>query len=616
MALVAETGEVVSFCPQPLNSSNTSYIANQWLQAFQNGSCFILKELKESGRNIEIGGICISGNGPTVVLKNGRTLLWNDPAALSESAGAPFPRSKSFFLPRIAALRNLYPAEWNASARVFSGPEFAVYKLTGTEITLLPEQRYAEAYWTPESLEEFNISPDLLPEFVLPGSECGTLNAEYAKLTGITKGTPVFCGGPDFVTALIGTNTLKPGRICDRAGSSEGLNMCSDRPYFSENLRTLPSVIPGLWNISYIIPHSGSLFSQFRNEISSLEGREISYEEITQYSVNDKNSEGWRIITELKEKRRKGLMELYSAAEKTGLKTEDCIYITGGQARNKLWLQENADGIKTSIAVSNIADSELIGDAVIGFYSLKKFASLQEAANHIVRTSEIIRPAEKTEKKLKIYSIPEKLKAIIFDIDSTLYTSESYAFEQVDAQIRFWAKKQGISEATARNRISQFRKKWSASHDGKKISLGNAFTYFGVTIEESIQMRRDLLEPANFLKRDENLIQTLLLLKEKYSLICVTNNPVKPAQKTLKALGIDNIIPDIIGLDTCGKSKPAKEPFMLACKMTDARPEECLAVGDRYDMDIALPLELGMGGILVSGVKDVYNLPEILQNHF
>ena len=129
-------------------------------------------------------------------------------------------------------------------------------------------------------------------------------------------------------------------------------------------------------------------------------------------------------------------------------------------------------------------------------------------------------------------------------------------------------------------------------------------------------MRRDLLEPANFLKRDENLIQTLLQLKEKYSLICVTNNPVKPAQKTLKALGIDNIIPDIIGLDTCGKSKPAKEPFMLACKMTDARPEECLAVGDRYDMDIALPLELGMGGILVSGVKDVYTLPEILQNHF
>jgi phosphoglycolate phosphatase/putative hydrolase of the HAD superfamily len=35
-------------------------------------------------------------------------------------------------------------------------------------------------------------------------------------------------------------------------------------------------------------------------------------------------------------------------------------------------------------------------------------------------------------------------------------------------------------------------------------------------------------------------------------------------------------------------------------------------VGDRYDIDIDLPLKLGMGGILVDGVKDVYKLPGIL----
>jgi hypothetical protein len=29
-------------------------------------------------------------------------------------------------------------------------------------------------------------------------------------------------------------------------------------------------------------------------------------------------------------------------------------------------------------------------------------------------------------------------------------------------------------------------------------------------------------------------------------------------------------------------------------------------------MDIALPLELGAGGVLVDGVADVYQLPEIL----
>jgi phosphoglycolate phosphatase/putative hydrolase of the HAD superfamily len=37
-------------------------------------------------------------------------------------------------------------------------------------------------------------------------------------------------------------------------------------------------------------------------------------------------------------------------------------------------------------------------------------------------------------------------------------------------------------------------------------------------------------------------------------------------------------------------------------------------VGDRYDIDITLPLELGMGGVLVDGVEDVYRLPEIFEN--
>jgi phosphoglycolate phosphatase/putative hydrolase of the HAD superfamily len=35
-------------------------------------------------------------------------------------------------------------------------------------------------------------------------------------------------------------------------------------------------------------------------------------------------------------------------------------------------------------------------------------------------------------------------------------------------------------------------------------------------------------------------------------------------------------------------------------------PESCVSIGDRYDIDIATPLEMGMGGVLVTGVEDVY----------
>ena len=215
---------------------------------------------------------------------------------------------------------------------------------------------------------------------------------------------------------------------------------------------------------------------------------------------------------------------------------------------------------------------------------------------------------------MKIYKIPTDLKAFIFDIDSTLYTNQAYAFEQVDCQVRQFAKERGITADEARRMVADYRKKFAAEHNGSKVSLGNTLLAFGVPISQSVQWRRELLEPADFLSRDQKLIEALKLLQSKYQLICVTNNPVLPARKTLEAIGISDFFPEIVGLDTCLKSKPALEPFQTAVERLsksageEIKAENCLAVGDRYDMDLALPLEMGMGGILVSGVEEVYQI--------
>ena len=213
---------------------------------------------------------------------------------------------------------------------------------------------------------------------------------------------------------------------------------------------------------------------------------------------------------------------------------------------------------------------------------------------------------------MKIYKIPADLRAFICDIDSTLYTNTAYAFEQVDCQVRQFAKERGISADEARRMVADYRKKFAAEHNGSKVSLGNTLLAFGVPIEQSVQWRRELLEPADFLSRDEKLIETLKNLQAKYNLICVTNNPILPARKTLEACGVSDFFPDIVGLDTCFKSKPALEPFLTAVERlgSDIKAENVLAVGDRYDMDLALPLEMGMGGILVKGVDDVYQIPK------
>lgn len=213
---------------------------------------------------------------------------------------------------------------------------------------------------------------------------------------------------------------------------------------------------------------------------------------------------------------------------------------------------------------------------------------------------------------MKIHKIPQTIQTLIFDIDSTLYTNSAYAYEQVDCQVREFAKLKNMTSDEARKLVFDFRKKFAAENNGKKISLGNLLTNFGISIEQSVQWRNDLMRPEGFLVRDEKLICELQILSKKYKLICVTNNPVKPARKTLEVIGISDFFEHIVGLDTCYKSKPAREPFEKALELTKTAAENAVAIGDRYDLDIELPLRMGMGGIEVSGVEDVYGLNVIL----
>ncbi|MGP1459203.1 MAG: HAD family hydrolase [Treponema sp.] len=597
--IITEAGDAIAVCTEALGADGTDFIANEWLSALKNAASKMRAHLNC------VDALCISGNGPTLASENGRTLLWNAPLP-PECAAL---KTHSLFIPKIKAFAALYPDDWNKTDCLLSGPEFLIFKLTGERVTILPEARFAEAYWTDEELQAFGIPKEKLAPFVPLGHIAGTLLPEAAALLSLPPETKVVCGGPDFVAAMIGTNTLSAGKICDCAGSSEGINLCTDKPFFEKGFLTLPSVVSGLWNIASLSVKSGSLVAEHKKRFEAFTGQSLSYSDLIERSLDDKNSEGGRILSGIKKNVRESVRHLRAAAQKNGVRSDNEMAVTGGQAKSARWMQEKADGAGIGVRVSALEDAELLGDAAIAQTALGRYGTIQEAASALVKTAQTYTPAAHSG-GMKVYRIPARLKTIIFDIDSTLYTNEEYAFEQVDVQIRRFAEQRGLSAGDARTMISEFRRKWSAEHGGAKISLGNALTNFGVSIEESVEMRRTLLRPEDFLARDEKLIAALGALKEKYALICVTNNPVLPAQKTISALGVDALISEIIGLDTCNKSKPAPELFLLAAFRTAAAPEQCLSVGDRYDMDIALPLKLGMGGILVSGVNDVYALPE------
>lgn len=209
---------------------------------------------------------------------------------------------------------------------------------------------------------------------------------------------------------------------------------------------------------------------------------------------------------------------------------------------------------------------------------------------------------------MRCINLPKKISALIFDIDNTLYSNEEYAFEQVDVQIRAFARLQRIKPDEAREMVEAERRAWADAHKGEEITLANIMLKFGIPIDQIIEWRNKLIKPENYLKPDERLIREFNELASKYKIIAITNNPVSTGIRNLEAIGISSFFEHVVGLDTCGVSKPAPAPFIKACELLGVPFEEIVSIGDRFAIDIATPLNFGLGGILVTGPEDIYFL--------
>lgn len=423
-ALVSDKGQVLSFSKIEFTSTDKSKIALEWFEALKESISALKKNQIESlsenenlvdskTGTLNIDAICISGNGPTIVSEDGTTLLWNAPVdsslipdikkILPPELSEKF--SHSLFLPRILAFKNLYKNQFEKQ-KIFSGPEYLIWRLSNSQITILPEDRYEAAYWndqvltaisgstannsSPEKNEStgINCSPSMGP-FVKPGFNCGTITKEIASQLKISSSAKVIAGGPDFTVALIGTNTLQQGKLCNRAGSSEGLNWCTAKPVFASGIRTLPSVIPGLWNASILSHNSGDRIADSKQAYEKENNVEISFSQYIKLCLEEKDKNGAQILQELSDFFKDGISKFRTLSKENNIPLRETVMVTGGQAKNPLWLKHKAECSQINLATCEIPDSELIGDAVLASYGLGLYDSIQEAAEKMVKIKNV-----------------------------------------------------------------------------------------------------------------------------------------------------------------------------------------------------------------------------------
>jgi xylulokinase len=431
-AVFSHDGDLVEKASQPisLKSSGNPNMheadPKEWIHAIGE-----LSMRFSAGMNREIQAIVVSGNGPTLILTDADgtviypAMTWMDRRGIEESRivneKCGIFVDPSFFLPKALWIKRNEPEIYDRTEFFFTCPEYAAFYLTGEAVTVFPGEGLENFMWTDEIVRSLDLDPRKFPPFVDFGHPVGAVNSTAARELGVRKGVPVFAGGPDFIMSILGTAAVVPGRACDRAGTSEGINICSNLPIEDSRLMCYRHIAKDYWNITGIISTSGKAFDWFRG----LEmGDELSAAEMDKLAATSRPGSGKLLFLPYLSGERAPIWDPHARGvfagltlnhekkdlaravlESTGFAIRDVLTvmeenkvsadelrIAGNPAKSDIWNQIKADITGKNILVPSAYDSELVGDLCVALKGLGEYKSLPEAALQLVRIKKSFTP--------------------------------------------------------------------------------------------------------------------------------------------------------------------------------------------------------------------------------
>jgi xylulokinase len=238
---------------------------------------------------------------------------------------------------------------------------------------------------------------------------------------GLTPDIPVISGGPDFFAAILGAGVVKPGQACDRAGTSEGINVCTEKRIDDKRLMSYGHPVKPFWNLSGIVSTTGKAIDWGRDLLG------ISYDEFFVLAETAQAGAGGLVFLPYLAGERapvwnpaargvlRGLSlssgraefaravlegicfairDIITVMEESGAVVNE-LRIAGTVSGSDRLNQMKADITQKPVLVPHQKEAELLGLAIIGSCTLGKFSSFSEAANGFVRIEKTFQPNEK-----------------------------------------------------------------------------------------------------------------------------------------------------------------------------------------------------------------------------
>jgi putative hydrolase of the HAD superfamily len=101
-------------------------------------------------------------------------------------------------------------------------------------------------------------------------------------------------------------------------------------------------------------------------------------------------------------------------------------------------------------------------------------------------------------------------------------------------------------------------------------------------------------------------------LAKNYALYIYTNNNRVLTARIMNYLGLEEVVSGIFTIDDTWRGKPDEEMVTMVLEKIGLSPHQALFVGDRYDIDLRVPEQLGCPVYLTQNLEQLLRLEELI----
>jgi len=357
-------------------------------------------------------------------------------------------------LPKILWFMKNEPEKFMKTKMIFSAPNYLVYKLTGNYCCdYFLASYFGGIYdtfkkeWRQDILNELGISSEILPKVYRTIDIVGEITEEAAKITGLSKGTPVIAGSGDDITHLLIATAIKRGDALIYYGTA-GRCIILTKDLIDILVGNYETLNDCLLQVSYVLTTS-DLLRWFVKEFLKYEERFIEDYSLNIYEKLDEKaseipigSDGVIVLPYFRGERYpnfnpnargiiyglttyhtlhhiyRAMLEAYGYLVRLGL--EDAqrkgvfpkkVFAGGGGARSKNWRQIVSDITGITQHYSEISDAS-VGAAFLAGLGVKLLDDIEEIYNWVRNVEATYPIPENTQKYEKFYKEFLKLQEL------------------------------------------------------------------------------------------------------------------------------------------------------------------------------------------------------------